>query len=572
MKDNNKGFTLIELLAVVLIMVFILMVAVPSVARLIKENNSRRYGIYHDLIAEAALAYSSTKSDELGGFEGKGCIELDLDDLIKSGYVKKFEDAEISCDTPTSSSKDKIRIFNNKGEKHVNVSLICEKNGKVVYSELIDKQGTCVPYAAPVKNVLVTKLKEVLDSTASLTATDSNGDRFVIGNTDRNYVYYSGKLWRVVSINETTKTVKLITDEVISTVFYGGNKGIVNSDKDYLNSDIYTWLNSDFLPSLKDKDTYLEAVNWDYTRVASITPALPVSPVTQKSQVGLLSPYEYARVMNGTSSSFLNKDRYWWLLSSKDDANAWYINSSNVASSSAKTNFYGVRPVITLKANMIFVGTSSGTASLPYKLMGDDPVPNGTYVNTRYSGEYVTFNGAPYRIVEVNKDYTKIVSDTIINSSQMFDDAYCQLSPELIIGNYLNSTIYGSLTPDSKELLTFWDWCVESVSPVEGIQGGRCTNIRYLTRANDFKVGLLKAGEMYASSLNFEYWTMSPVETNNCLSHQNKKMNVVTTDGRIVQKTYEDELGVRPAYYLNKDVKISSGTGMSSSRFVLFKG
>ena len=565
MKNSNKGFTLIELLAVVLIMVFILMVAVPSVARLIKENSSRRYGIYHNLIEEAALAYSSTKSDELGGHEGNGCIELTLDDLIDSGYVKEFEDEEIVCKTPTDSTKDKIRIFNNKGQKNVNVSLICEKNGKVVYSELIDKQGSCLAYVPPVKNILVTQLANTL---TGLSAADSNGDRFVTGSNDKNYVYYSGKLWRIVSLNETTKTVKLITDEVISTVFYGG-------DKDYLNSDIYSWLNNDFLPSLKQKDTYLEAVNWNYTPVSSVTTTLPGSPLTQKSQVGLLSTYEYAKVLNSGSGSFLSKNQYWWLLSAKDNANSWNVNNANATEASPKSNFYGIRPVITLKANMIFVGafnSSTGTQSFPYKLMGEDPIPDGTFVNTRYSGEYVKFNNTNYRIVETNENYTKIVSTDIVGS-HVFDDAFCQLSPELIIGNYLNSTVYNNLDVTSKDLLTFWDWCVESVSPIEGIQGGRCKDNRYLTRATDFKVGLLKSGEMFASSINNEYWTMSPVETNNCLSHQITSMNVVSaSDGTIVKKSYELSSGVRPAFYLNKDVKISSGTGMKDAPFILFKG
>ena len=571
MKKNNSGFTLIELLAVVLIMIFILLVALPSVSRLIKSNNDKKYEIYHDLVEEAALAYSSSRTDELGGTEGNGCFEISLTDLIDSGYIKTFEDDAISCKTPTESSKDKIKIMNNKGVKSVNVSLICEKNGKVVYSKVIDKQGACNVYVAPAKDILVTSLATSLSG--NLTAADSNNNRYVTGNPVNNYVYYSGKLWRVVSINSVSKTVRLITDEAVSITTYGGTA--------YPGSKIYTWLNNDFLESLKDKETYLESADWDYTSVASITTTLPVNPTVQKSQVGLLSAYEYAKVMNGSSTSFLNKNQHWWLLSSKDASNAWYVNNSNTTASASKNMFYGVRPTITIKANMAFIGSlnvNSGKIDTPFKLMGENPVSSGTLLNTRYSGEYAQFdNGKLYRIVEVNKDYIKIVSDTIVNNWQ-FDSANCQLTPNQLIGQYLNDpnsnasgAVYKNLHSASKPLIMNGDWCVESVTATVGIQGKRCASNSDLTRANDFKVGLLKVGEMYAASMGSEYWTISSIDKNNCAPYQNTNMNYITaTDGRILQKSYEEVSGVRPVFYLSNKVKINGGTGMKGSPFVLY--
>ncbi len=45
-------------------------------------------------------------------------------------------------------------------------------------------------------------------------------DTFITGEDPNNYIWYSGKLWRAVSINNEAKTTKLVTQWNISTVAY----------------------------------------------------------------------------------------------------------------------------------------------------------------------------------------------------------------------------------------------------------------------------------------------------------------------------------------------------------------
>ena len=52
---------------------------------------------------------------------------------------------------------------------------------------------------------------------------DDGVDTFITGKEPNNYIWYSGKLWRAVSINNEEKTVKLVTQWNISAIDYNNN-------------------------------------------------------------------------------------------------------------------------------------------------------------------------------------------------------------------------------------------------------------------------------------------------------------------------------------------------------------
>ena len=49
---------------------------------------------------------------------------------------------------------------------------------------------------------------------------DDGTDTFITGEDPNNYIWYSGKLWRAVSVNNEAKTVKLVTQWNISAINY----------------------------------------------------------------------------------------------------------------------------------------------------------------------------------------------------------------------------------------------------------------------------------------------------------------------------------------------------------------
>ena len=83
-------------------------------------------------------------------------------------------------------------------------------------------------------------------------------DYYFYGNVLNNYVSYSNRLWRIIKVNKDNSIV-LVTDNVIGTLAYG------NSDTDYQNSNLFSWLNVNeeepnsgvFERTLNEKEKYL---------------------------------------------------------------------------------------------------------------------------------------------------------------------------------------------------------------------------------------------------------------------------------------------------------------------------
>ena len=59
-----------------------------------------------------------------------------------------------------------------------------------------------------------------LSNNSNLVKNDNNNEYYFEGQVDNNYVYYSGRLWRIVKTDEN-KNITLITEEVQTLLPYG---------------------------------------------------------------------------------------------------------------------------------------------------------------------------------------------------------------------------------------------------------------------------------------------------------------------------------------------------------------
>ena len=66
---------------------------------------------------------------------------------------------------------------------------------------------------------------------------DDGTDTFITGTNPDNYIWYSGKLWRAVSVNNEAKTTKLVTQWNISAITYS------SGSTDFEGSYMEDWLN-----------------------------------------------------------------------------------------------------------------------------------------------------------------------------------------------------------------------------------------------------------------------------------------------------------------------------------------
>ena len=238
---NRKGFSLIELLAIIIIIGLILIVALPAVTKLLKNNNNKQYDKYYEVVKAGALRYSEELKDDLGGYSDTGCIEVTINELIEEKIIKEYNEKDITCEGTT-------RLNNVKGNVSVLVNLTCKNNRGVTTYEVSEiGEGDCIAYAPESGNgdsnfsgTLVEKILDDNDEQADTnidfsqissdtngkglyyTSTNTEGNKktyYFRGNVTNNYVSFAGYVWRIVRINEDG-SIRLVTqDSIGSSVF-----------------------------------------------------------------------------------------------------------------------------------------------------------------------------------------------------------------------------------------------------------------------------------------------------------------------------------------------------------------
>ena len=417
---------------------------------------------------------------------------------------------------------------------------------------------------------------------------DDGTDTFITGEDPNNYIWYSGKLWRAVSVNNEAKTTKLVTQWNISAINYNPSNQ-TNFEGSYMED----WLNDTsvdgFLGNLRDPEKFIvtDAV-WDATmddrELGSITRPNGTTVVT--NAVGLLNMYEYQSSYNGTTyrSGYLNNGLYWWTLTPNSSSNVRNVNNNGYASDSYPTGARGVRPSINLKSNVKIVD-GDGTVDNPYRLNGDnDTELSGTPLSSRYSGEYIRFGSGEnnlYRIVShENGKGTKIVSAEPLKSSGTFitsafdSNRSVNYSRSTTIGTFLNGDYLTSYVDStySNMIEDNTNWYLGTVGSGTSYKLAKYTDINMsntTSSTNAAKVGLLRLGELMAGqfdrySNNINYWLITPYSTSGVRNAYNNG------NANIYNPTNAN--GVRPSLNLKSNVQIVNGDGTLNSPFQIQLG
>ena len=412
-------------------------------------------------------------------------------------------------------------------------------------------------------------------------------DTFITGEDPNNYIWYSGKLWRAVSVNKAAKTTKLVTQWNISSITYS------SGSTDFEGSYMEDWLNDTsvdgFLGNLRDYENFIVTDSvWDATMDATGLGSItrPNGTTTVTDAVGLLNMYEYQSSYHGTnySNGYLNNGLYWWTLTPYSSSYVRHVGSSGYAGSNYPSYAYGVRPSINLKSSIKIVD-GDGTVDNPYRLNGDnDTNLSGTLLSSRYSGEYIRFGSGEnnlYRIVSHEAPgLTKITSTEPLKSSGSFMTSEfgsnTTYSSTNTLGTFLNNDYLnignGYLTNEDIAMIEdSTTWYIGTVGSGTSYKLAKYTdtNMSGYATSTDAKVGLLRMGELMAGQFdrndnNTTYWTLtlySPFGVRNVI-------NYGTADSR--NPSFAN--GVRPAMNLKSNVQITSGTGTESDPFVLTLG
>ena len=426
------------------------------------------------------------------------------------------------------------------------------------------------------------KLAEVLlaDSENNINNDDPE-QTFITGENPNNYIWYSGKLWRAVSIYPSDNSVKLVTEWDISTIPYDDDSNAFEG------SHMEEWLNDStvdgFLGNLREPEKFIKIDSkWNASQMngSSKPPSESEGGTIVEDPVGLLNYYEFAMSYSGTSkeNGYLNNGLYWWTLTPYN-VSLIGIGSDGSTYGDAPKASRGIRPSINLKSNISIV-SGTGTEENPYRLYGDNDINlQGSLLNTRYSGEYVQFGNNEnnlYRIVShENGTGTKIVSAEPLKSSREFITSTfgsnVAFSSTNTIGTFLNGEYLTSYV-DS----TYSDMIEDSTTWYLGTvnNGASYKLAKYIDEimssttdaTTEAKVGLLRVGELMAGQFNSSYnnsnyWTLTPTNTYSIWT--------VHSQGYEYFPTYNNSLAIKPALNLKPNVVITSGDGTLQNPFAL---
>ena len=419
------------------------------------------------------------------------------------------------------------------------------------------------------------------------TYVEEDGITYISGTKDCidfNYVWYSGKLWRITAIYPDG-TMKMITDDTITAISYGSN---VNFYTDESNSSyMYQWLNEDFLSTLVNSENIIvtdarwNATNSNASSTSEVSTKLPETTMVT-SPVGLLNSYEYYKSYQNTSyrNGYLNNRYYWWLLNPYSSSNVWGVTEGGRPSNdNSSSDTRGARPSINLQSGITING-GAGTSDDPYTISGDKGTANTTFLNTRQSGEYVNFDGELYRIVgiennttKLNKmDYVRDESDAVIEKS-FCSTPYGNGSSDICWDYYLNNTWYNSISATYKNMLVEGTYYLGKITN-KSYKGAICdTASNTVTTAECAKttsiwtgyVGLPRYGEMFASqqgngtSSSESMYLITPYSSS-LVWHVNNRGDTYSTAPAAADVA-------RPSINLSSAVKITGGTGLKNDPF-----
>ena len=273
------------------------------------------------------------------------------------------------------------------------------------------------------KNSLVKVVKETNKENELFKAVNSK--RYFSGKSENNYLMYSNLLWRIITVNEDN-SITMISEKSLTSLAFG-------KDKDFNTSYIFNWLNKGtdentgvLYKALNNPELYLQKTSSCTDKLDNLTNE-PCKNSNDDNYFSLLSVSDYINI--GSKESYINNNEYFYLNNTNKDGLICYITSENNATLGTGNDIIGVRPVITLKANIDYV-SGDGSKEKPYMIETD----NGLF------GSYVKLDNAIWRIYKVNeKDVRLVLNDYLKVNGENVTNSYSTVS------SFYNDTKYGGI-------------------------------------------------------------------------------------------------------------------------------
>lgn len=393
------------------------------------------------------------------------------------------------------------------------------------------------------ENSLVKLIKEKNDENENFKKI--NGETYFTSNEENNYLLYSNILWRIFKINNDN-SIMLISNNALTSISYGKNKT-------YEESYIYNWLNnteneySGILENvLNEKEKYLQNTIYCNDTINELTNN-PCEDIVNNKYISLLSVIDYLNI--GSKDSYLINNEYFYLGNTNDEQKVWYVNDDGKTSLSTGNDIIGIRPVITIKANIDYQ-KGDGSKDNPYTIEEN----NGLF------GSYVKIDNTLWRIYKINdtevrlmlNDYLKTNNQNLTYNYSTINSYYND-TKQNSIAYYLNKTFLNNLSIKDKIKEVSW--------PNGYINQDTSYDYTYsLKDTIDSKVALMSIGDIYLNSELTNYYTMTGS------SNKGSMVYTIQKDKKPYTKGINQKINIVPTISLDKEL-LTKGNGTYDSPY-----
>ena len=352
-----------------------------------------------------------------------------------SSAIKKEEKKEVEKMEPVKKKRSKRRVKKNALQLvFCIVSAIFLLSCVGIYGyRFIKYYGLYHPKAENGKSIVLLA-NDIIGNTEYATGDEDGlfnqgGNYYYKGDVKNNYIKYNNMLWRIVRINEN-RSIDIILDDYISVLPWDSKV------KPFAESDIYDYLNKDFLNTL-DKSK-LTAISFCDDKTDNTKGEC--KNTNSNSYVKLLDVANFLNSINKEKSYLVSNDEIFWL-SNYGDEKVFNTTGAVVGQSDAN-NFYEIRPMIRLN-NTTASSKGDGTINNPYVVDKEDKLTVGSKVVL----------GNDNWIVYDNSDTVKLMSEKVLEKQLDFDKEKLTYKDsslmEYLNGTYLDSLSYKNMIVDN---------------------------------------------------------------------------------------------------------------------------
>ncbi len=502
--------------------------------------------------------------------ENRGTIDAMVESIKGIDEANQSAPTDITFSISDIAVNDKLKakeskVFKVKVNWDSNSTSIPDTNKDLTLKiNFVQDTGTTPPSDGSISSTV----DNLLDSSTDGTYNYMDGT-YLKGEQTTNYVWFDGFMWRIMGKN-ADGSIRMITEENVTTIPWGAD----DTAQDYDNSYVNDWLNNYFYPKLEHKDLLVNQTWCSETTTSSSRTTCTNNLSSVQKPVGLLSLDEY-NLASG-SSSYLNISQYFWTSTPYSASDAWNVSYYGDASNFDVAGAFGIRPVVGISSDAT-ITSGNGTLTDPY-IIGEVSDVTGSLKNNSYVGEYVTYAGRNYRVVETSNQGTKLILDgyydsnndgTIDSSDKMTYGTNCTLCTTINEDSFINWISNNNETEKDKLVQTTWyrgDYWTD---------GNYKDNLESTSNPYEGRVGLIRVGEMLSgqsetilsknhttsnSNSNAQYyWTATPIT--------DLFAEFVLDSGSVDNDDVTLTWGVRPVIMISPDVQITSGNGTFNSPY-----